>query len=79
MRMDRVEAPAMALTGRLSRRTALRGLTGGAAIVLAARTAGMRATAQDVATPGASPTAGGQVTLEWLGWSHFRLTSPAAR
>lgn len=72
------------LLSLLSRRTALRGLAGGAtAAGLLAMGRAERAVAQD-ATPSAangsaSPVAGGKVTLEFLGYSHFRLTSPAGK
>ena len=60
----------------VSRRTALRGLGGG---LLTAAAVGMGrpgfAAARAMQTD-ASPVAGTDVTLEWLGWSHFRLTSP---
>ena len=69
----------------LSRRTAVRGLAGGlaAAGLVAAGRPG-RIAAQDAATPGATPAVGtpaadGTVTLEFLGWSHFRLTSTAGK
>ena len=67
--------------GRMSRRAAVRGIAGaGAAATLMARFGGNLAVAQDTATPSASPIGGGdQVTLEWLGWSHFRLTSPGGK
>lgn len=70
-----------ATSSRLSRRRALREvLVVGSAVTAA--TAGARpgrVSAQDAGTPAAqpaSPVAGGTVALEWLGWSHFRLTSP---
>lgn len=64
----------------ISRRTAMRGLGGG--LLTAVATAGMGrpglASARSLQTD-ASPVAGTDVMLEWLGWSHFRLTSPAGK
>jgi L-ascorbate metabolism protein UlaG (beta-lactamase superfamily) len=31
------------------------------------------------AAPAAQPVSGGAVTMEWLGWSHFRFTSPTGK
>lgn len=62
----------------LSRR-ALGGLVAAGAAVAAIGSGPGRAGAQTGGTPTsgvASPAAGGEVALEWLGWSHFRLTSP---
>ena len=69
------------LSGRLTRRDTIRRIVGagaaGAALVRGQSPPAVLA--QDSATPEpipeASPVASGQVSLEWLGWSHFRLTS----
>ena len=65
----------------LSRRGAVAGLLAAGSVAASAALGLPSATAraQQAATPAAqaaSPVAGGQVSLEWLGWSHFRLTSP---
>ncbi len=83
MEMRHRETLPSILRGQLSRRAALRGLGGAGATTLLG--VGRRAvSAQDAATPvgatpDASPTGGNQVSLELLGWSHFRLTSPAGK
>ena len=85
MSTSSVGAVTRTLTNRLSRRTAMRLLGGSVALSLAATGKGRSATAaQDAATPvtgtDASPaTGGGEVMLEFLGWSHFRLTSPTGK
>ena len=65
----------------LSRRSALRGAVGaGSAAAVSALASPGWVQAQAAGTPpsqSASPVAGGEVTLEWLGWSHFRLTAPS--
>lgn len=63
---------------RASRRAALRALVGGGAVALLGN-GHRRAAAQEATPVAATPTAGGEVTLEWLGWSHFRFTSPAGK
>ena len=67
--------------GSLSRRSALRAAAGGAAL-LTGSALGMRATAAQEATPepgSGTPMAGNEVTVEWLTWSFFRLTSPTGK
>jgi L-ascorbate metabolism protein UlaG (beta-lactamase superfamily) len=60
---------------RVSRRTALGGLAGGAAAGLLG-SGGGRAAAQEGTPIAGTPPANDEVAMEWLGWSHFRFTSP---
>ena len=68
--------------GSLSRRTALRALTGGSAALLTGSVLGPSPAAAQEGTPNAesgTPGAGNEVTVEWLTWSFFRLTSPTGK
>lgn len=67
--------------GSLSRRSALRALAGGAGL-LTGSVLGLPQAAAQEATPetgNGTPAAGNEVTVEWLTWSFFRLTSPTGK
>lgn len=66
----------------LSRRSTLRALAGGGAMAFTASGLGRPLAAAQESTPGAAsgtPAAGDEVTVEWLAWSFFRLTSPTGK
>ena len=67
------------LATRASRRAALGGLAGAGAAAALLGSGLRRAAAQEATPVPGTPPAGGEVALEWLGWSHFRFTSPAGK